>query len=254
VALIVYLARWLEKAGPRLASWRDGLLPFLLMLAVVVGLVMLEKDLGTSILMAFIAIAMFLVAGGRLRHLLALTGTAVGAVLLLIKLEPYRYSRMVAFANPGRTASTPDSNRSSRDGARLRRHIRVGLGQSVQKYQWLPEAHTDFIFAIIGEELGLSGRCSSWPCSAYWLIAVTGPRCAPPIDSGPAGRRDHFMAHLPSFRQHGSCDADPSHDGNPVALREFRRLVTDDLDGCRRTVVECLGPGGQTNGGTTCGS
>ena len=68
MVLVVYLARWLEKSGARVRGFREGLLPFLVMFGLVVGLVLLEKDLGTAMVMAVIALAMFLVAGARWWH------------------------------------------------------------------------------------------------------------------------------------------------------------------------------------------
>src|SRR6202035_3660430 len=74
--------------------------PFLVMFGLVVGLVLLEKDLGTAIVMAVIALAMFLVAGARWWHVAGTLGVASLAMALLIRLEPYRLSRVSAFLNP----------------------------------------------------------------------------------------------------------------------------------------------------------
>ena len=158
VVLVCYLARWLEKSSERVRSVREGLLPFLLMLGLVVGLVLLEKDLGTSMVLAIIAISMFMVAGARWHHVGGVVAVAALAVFALIKLEPYRYSRMAAFLNPWNDSlNTGFQSVQSLLALGSGGLTGVGLGNSIQKYQWLPEAHTDFIFAIIGEELGLIG-------------------------------------------------------------------------------------------------
>ena len=158
VALVCYLARWLEKSGARVRSAREGLLPFMLMLGLVVGLVLLEKDLGTSMVLAIIAMSMFMVAGARWHHLGGAIGVAALAIVALIKIEPYRYSRMAAFLNPWNDSlNTGFQSVQSLLALGTGGLTGVGLGNSIQKYQWLPEAHTDFIFAIIGEELGLIG-------------------------------------------------------------------------------------------------
>jgi cell division protein FtsW len=158
IVAVVYLARWLEKSTDRVRSLRRGLLPFLAMLGGLVGLVLLEKDLGTSAILAAIAVAMFLVAGARWRHLVAVLAMAVGAMAVLIKLEPYRYSRMLTYLNPwADSLNTGFQGVQSVLALGSGGLLGVGLGNSIQKYQWLPEAHTDFIFAIIGEELGLVG-------------------------------------------------------------------------------------------------
>ena len=177
IATIVYLARWLEKSGERVRTVRQGLVPFLVMLGVIVGLVLLEKDLGTSLILAVIAIAMFLVAGARWTHLAGVGALAVAALGVLIKLEPYRYSRMLSYLNPW-----SDSLNTGFQGVQSVLALGsggifgVGLGNSIQKYQWLPEAHTDFIFAIIGEELGLIG--TMLVLGLFCLFAYRGYRAA----------------------------------------------------------------------------
>lgn len=158
VVLVCYLARWLEKSGGRVRSLREGLVPFLLMLGLIVALVLLEKDLGTSMVLAIIAISMFMVAGARWHHVGGVILAAGLAVFALIKIEPYRYSRMAAFLNPWNDSlNTGFQSVQSLLALGSGGLTGVGLGNSIQKYQWLPEAHTDFIFAIIGEELGLVG-------------------------------------------------------------------------------------------------
>ncbi|MFY9613911.1 MAG: putative lipid II flippase FtsW [Candidatus Dormiibacterota bacterium] len=158
IVAIVYLARWLEKSTERVRSFRKGLVPFLVMLSLLLGLVLLEKDLGTSAILAVIAVSMFLVAGARWTHLAGVLAVAIGAMAVLIKLEPYRYSRMLSYLNPWSDAlNTGFQGVQSVLALGSGGLFGVGLGNSIQKYQWLPEAHTDFIFAIIGEELGLVG-------------------------------------------------------------------------------------------------
>jgi cell division protein FtsW len=177
VVAIIYLARWLEKSGDRIRSFRKGLVPFLLMLGLLVGLVLLEKDLGTSMVLTLIAISMYVVAGARWTHVLALAGLASGALVLLIKLEPYRYSRLSAFANPwADSLNTGFQSVQSVLALGSGGIFGVGLGQSVQKYQWLPEAHTDFIFAIIGEEVGLIGTL--FVLGLFCILAWRGYRTA----------------------------------------------------------------------------
>jgi len=158
IVVICYLARWLEKSAGRVRSVREGLVPFLLMLGLVVGLVLLEKDLGTSMVLALIALSMFMVAGARWHHVGGVVGLAGLGMVALIKLEPYRYNRMAAFLNPwSDSLNTGFQSVQSVLALGSGGLSGVGLGNSIQKYQWLPEAHTDFIFAIVGEELGLIG-------------------------------------------------------------------------------------------------
>jgi cell division protein FtsW len=174
---VCYLARWLDKTGARVRSVREGLVPFLLMLGLLVGLVLLEKDLGTSMVLAVIAIAMFMVAGARWHHLGAVSLVASAAMIALIKIEPYRYSRMAAFLNPwSDSLNTGFQSVQSVLALGTGGLTGVGLGNSIQKYQWLPEAHTDFIFAIIGEELGLAGTLLV--LCLFSLLAYRGYRAA----------------------------------------------------------------------------
>jgi cell division protein FtsW len=177
IVAVCYLARWLEKSGARVRSVRQGLAPFLVMLGLLVGLVLLEKDLGTSMVLALIAIAMFMVAGARWHHLVAVTLVVVAAMVALIKVEPYRYSRMAAFLNPwSDKLNTGFQSVQSVLALGSGGLTGVGLGNSIQKYQWLPEAHTDFIFAIIGEELGLVGTLLV--LCLFCLLAYRGYRAA----------------------------------------------------------------------------
>jgi cell division protein FtsW len=177
IVLIVYMARWLEKSGPRIRSFRDGLVPFLVMFGLIVGLVLLEKDLGTGMVIAVIALAMFLVAGARASHVLGTLALAAGGMWLLIRLEPYRFSRMSAFLNPwADSLNTGFQSVQSVLALGSGGLFGVGLGNSIQKYQWLPEAHTDFIFAIIGEEVGLVGTL--FVLALFCLLAYRGYRAA----------------------------------------------------------------------------
>ncbi|HXA42341.1 MAG TPA: putative lipid II flippase FtsW [Candidatus Solibacter sp.] len=177
VVMVVYLARWLEKSGDRVRTVREGLVPFLVILGGIVGLVLLEKDLGTAMVLAIIAIAMFLVAGARWWQVVGTVGLSAGAIGLLIRLEPYRFSRMSAFLNPwADSLNTGFQSVQSVLALGSGGLFGVGLGNSIQKYQWLPEAHTDFIFAIIGEEVGLIGTL--FVLTLFCLLAYRGYRAA----------------------------------------------------------------------------
>jgi cell division protein FtsW len=177
VVVIVYLARWLEKSSGRVRTFREGLVPFMLMLGLIVCLVLLEKDLGTAMVLTIIAIAMFLVAGAKWWHVGGAVVVASGAIGLLIRLEPYRFSRMSAFLNPwADSLNTGFQSVQSVLALGSGGLFGVGLGQSIQKYQWLPEAHTDFIFAIIGEEVGLIGTL--FVLTLFCVLAYRGYRAA----------------------------------------------------------------------------
>ncbi len=152
LTFILYLAHWVEKRGDRIQSLLDGLLPFGVMLLVVLGVLMLEKDLGTALVTTAIFASIHFAGGGRKRHLLLLLAVLCVVFAGLTLATPYRAARLSAFANP--FADPLNTGFQSSQGliALGAGGLKgVGLGHSVQKFLWLPAAHTDFIFAIIGE-------------------------------------------------------------------------------------------------------
>jgi len=158
VCLIAYLAYWFEKKGNRIDKWYATFLPFVLLMAVILGLIMAEPDMGTAVVVAGISGIMYFVAGADRKHLLVLVGTALAAMWGLIKAVPYRAARWLTFLNP---ASDPLGTGYHINQALIALGsgglIGLGFGHSRQKFNFLPEASSDSIFAIIGEELGLLG-------------------------------------------------------------------------------------------------
>lgn len=178
-ALVLYLADWLTAKGERLRDWRAGAVPFTVLLGTLILLVMLEPDLGTSALLAIIGGSMFLVAGADLRQFALLIGSGAFAFVGLALSASYRRDRLALFMK------SDEELRLLGDGwqlwqARLATGsgglVGVGLGASRIKYGWLPEAHTDSIFAVVGEELGLLG-CGCL-LALFFLLAVRGYRVA----------------------------------------------------------------------------
>jgi cell division protein FtsW len=162
VVVIFYLAWFLEMrrtpVGPGRSNTLQMLAPALGTVLLLVGLVMAEPDMGTSCMIFLIALAMLFVAGMPLRYLGAAGLAALPAAYLLIVRVPYRFQRMQAFFSPG---ADPQGH-----GFQLLQSLiavgsggltGVGLMESHQKLFYLPEAHTDFIFAVICEELGYVG-------------------------------------------------------------------------------------------------
>lgn len=134
------------------------LVPCVPVLAGCALLIMLQPDLGTTLSLAGIVLVMLFVAGARLGHLALLGGTGLAATLALTYLEPFRRARVLAFLDPWKHAGTSgyqvvQSLIAIGSGGTTG----VGLGASRQKWMFLPNAHTDFIYAVIGEELGLVG-------------------------------------------------------------------------------------------------
>jgi cell division protein FtsW len=178
LALILYCARYLADHPRRLQRrFREALAP----IAVVVGpaclLIVAEPDLGTALVVLFTVISMLVVAGVPGSHLAKLAMVIVVVVGALVMLEPYRLLRLTAFLHPFSQASGAGwQSAQSQIAVGSGGFSGVGLGQSVAKVQWLPEAQTDFILAVVGEELGLLGILGV--VCLYGMIAYAGLRTA----------------------------------------------------------------------------
>lgn len=150
--LVIYLSAWFTSRE------RGRLFSFLLLIGMVVGLVLIEPDLGTSIIIVAIGVILYFASGAPLIHFgILIPVLAVGLIGLAI-VSPYRMARLTTFLHPNEDTQ----------GASYQIHqallalgsggwVGVGVGQSREKYSYLPEANTDSIFAIIGEELGFVG-------------------------------------------------------------------------------------------------
>ncbi|HEX5928683.1 MAG TPA: putative lipid II flippase FtsW [Solirubrobacterales bacterium] len=157
VALVLYGADLLARK-PKRARSIEGFMPFLLVVGAGAGLIMLEPDMGTTMVLTFAVGATLIAAGARPRDL-GLIAVAIGALALLMAvIEPYRMARLTAFLNPGADASGAGFQAAQAKIALGSGGLfGVGIGNGVQKAFYLPEAHTDMISAVIGEELGLIG-------------------------------------------------------------------------------------------------
>jgi cell division protein FtsW len=158
LALIVYISYSAAKKKERLRELSVGYTPHLLVSGVFVGLVIMQPDLGTAITFAVLTFLLLFVAGVRFRYLLA-TGLAVLPLLALaIAQKGYRLERFLAFLNPWRDPSnTSFQLLHSLLALGTGGPLGVGLGSGQQKLFYLPEPHTDFILAVIGEETGILG-------------------------------------------------------------------------------------------------
>ncbi len=155
LVVILYLASWYDKRSEHVHDFYYGFLPSLSIVGVVAGLIMLQPDLGTMIILCLIAATMLFVGGARLKYL-ASAAVAAGLVLwILIKAAPYRAQRILVFFNPsidtrGISYQINQALLAIGSGGIWG----YGLGQSRQKYNYLPEAIGDSIFAIMSEEMG----------------------------------------------------------------------------------------------------
>ncbi|MGI8805736.1 MAG: putative lipid II flippase FtsW [Thermoleophilaceae bacterium] len=177
VAMVLYAAQLLARRPWTVESLRDLLLPLGLVVGAACALLLAQPDLGTAIVIC-LAIGMLLVAAGaRMRHLATIAGTGAGLTLVMILIEPYRRERLITFLDPWSNASDSgfqvvQSMIAIGSGG----VFGVGLGESVQKVFYLPEAHTDMILAIVGEELGVLGILAV--AALYGIIAYAGFRAA----------------------------------------------------------------------------
>lgn len=155
---VIYLAAYLTKKEDLITSFTSGLLPVLFVIGVLSGLVLLEPDLGTVVVIGLVTIGLLFLGGAQVKHLLALGLCAVPVVLVLVLGSSYRRQRLLTFLAPWKDASNAgfqitQSFLAFGSGG----PFGVGLGEGKQKLFFLPEAHTDFVLALVGEELGLVG-------------------------------------------------------------------------------------------------
>jgi cell division protein FtsW len=177
LALVLYLADVLARHAGRLQDFWRGLLPPLAVTGLTSVLVLAQPDLGTTIAMGAVALLLLVVAKARWPHLLGITGVSAVALVLLIAGAEYRRRRILAFLDPwadprGSGYQILQSFFAMASGG----VSGLGVGASLQKLFFLPSAHTDFIFAIIGEELGLIGTTAV--IALFGLFMLCGFRLA----------------------------------------------------------------------------
>jgi cell division protein FtsW len=183
LALVLYGAKLLA-ARPKMVLTLRTLVPYLGVVAAACLLVVVEPDLGTAIVACFATAAVLIAAGARMRDLGLLAVAIAVVVLAAIAIEPYRMERLTGFINPG---ADPGGSGFQAIQAKIALGsgglFGVGLGESLQKAFYLPEAHTDMIAAVIGEELGLLGIGSL--VGLYGVFGYAGLRIA-------QGARDRY--------------------------------------------------------------
>jgi cell division protein FtsW len=158
LALIIYISYSLAKKKDLVKNFSVGYLPHALVSSAFIGLVVMQPDLGTAVTFAVLVFLLLFVAGVRLRYLLATTLVFLPLLALAIVQTRYRWERLLAFLNPWRDPSdTSFQLLHSLLALGSGGPSGVGLGSGQQKLFYLPEPHTDFILAVIGEETGLVG-------------------------------------------------------------------------------------------------
>ncbi len=157
-AVVIYMASYLVRSHQEIQTNIMGFIKPMALLAVVALLLLCEPDFGATAVIMTTALGMMFLAGMRLQYFIFLFAAVLGAMIVLAISEPYRIARLTTFLNPWAhpfnsgyqlTQALIAFGRGGWFGA--------GLGESIQKLFYLPEAHTDFLFAVIGEELGFAG-------------------------------------------------------------------------------------------------
>lgn len=177
LALAIYVADWLVRKGDDVKTFRSGLIPFAIITGVVLGLIFLQNDMGTSLVVAALALAMFFAAGANVIQLVPTLALGVLGTLVLAAGSSFRRARLDAFLHPlppgcaNATSYQVCQGLISLGSGGL---VGRGLGDSVQKAGYLPNPFTDSIFAVTGEELGLLG-CMLL-LSLFGLLAFRGLR------------------------------------------------------------------------------
>ncbi len=158
-ALILFAADvFARKEESTFLEFSHTAIPMLPAIGILAGLIMMQPDLGTTMLLAFIAIGMLFVAGAPLRHIIPIGFSGAGLAIMAGLAAPYRRERIMAFMDPWKDPLESGYHAiQSMIALGSGGFLGVGLGASRQKWSYIPNAHTDFIYAIIGEELGLLG-------------------------------------------------------------------------------------------------
>ena len=158
IAMILYLADFTSRKRYIMEDLARGFIPAVGVIFITSLLVLAEPDMGTAVSILFIGFVMIFLSGAKIRHMIVTIIPVIPLMVLAVLLKPYRVKRVAVFLNPW--------NESAGAGFQLVQSFialgsggitGVGLGESKQKLFYLPEAHTDFIFSIIGEELGFLG-------------------------------------------------------------------------------------------------
>ncbi|MBM3252951.1 MAG: putative lipid II flippase FtsW, partial [Candidatus Omnitrophica bacterium] len=173
-SVIVYMADALSRRQERLRNFLYGFIPPMFILGCCVGLVLLQPDLGTAIAITLIVFIMFFVAGIKLIHIFPVVLSSLPVLYALVFNVAYRRKRIFAFLNPwedpkGIGFQIIQSFIALGSGGLFG----VGLGKSRQKLLYLPAAHTDFIFSIIGEELGFIGSATIILLFVLFILCAT---------------------------------------------------------------------------------
>ena len=177
-ALLVFIADLLDRRSERITDWKWCLGPVVAYLGVISALIMKQPNLGTTIIIAFMVLTMLLVAGVPLLPLTGVAAAGAAAASFFVLFTPFRRTRFLRFLDPWADPTNSGlQNVQSLVGIANGGLLGRGLGRSTAKWGFLPFAHTDFIFAVIGEEFGLVGAMAvvllflGLACTGAWIAA-----------------------------------------------------------------------------------
>jgi cell division protein FtsW len=177
LAVVLYLAHWLDRRGKEAKSFWNGLIPFALLVAPGFFLIAIEPDLGTAGVYVIVAVSIFFMAGANLLYLTAIGSGIMAAAWVMVSSTSYQLERVQTFMDPFRDPLDSGYNTiQALLALGLGGITGLGLGESRQKFLYLPAPSTDFIFAIIGEEWGLVGTLTV--LSLFVVIAYQGYKIA----------------------------------------------------------------------------
>jgi cell division protein FtsW len=178
LALVLYAARYLADNPRRMQrTFKEAVAPLAIVVVPACLLIAVEPDLGTTLVVFFTIVALLMVAGMPMRYIGMVIGVAGVAAVMFILAEPYQRARLLSFLHPFSSEATGGyQSAQGQIAIGSGGPLGVGLGNSIQKLFWLPEAQTDFILAVIGEELGIAGILAL--VVLYGMIAYAGLRTA----------------------------------------------------------------------------
>ena len=163
LSLIIYLAYYIDKKGNKIKEFYKGIIPPLLLIATMLFLIVIQPDFSTAAVLGIIGFIMLFIGGAQLSHLAAASGAALAIMIPVMLVMPYRMKRIMYWIG---SIFSESESLSQGLGYQAQQSLislgnggikGLGIGNSLEKNLLLPEPHTDFIFAIIGEELGLWG-------------------------------------------------------------------------------------------------
>jgi cell division protein FtsW len=177
LALIIYTAHFLSSRNEKLGELVSGILPLLLVIASLFILIMFQPDLSTAMVTGVILASMMFISRMKFKHILGILASLIPFVIYLLKTKGYQISRVKAWLKAWENPADAEYQiRQSLIGLGQGGFIGQGIGNSKQKFSFLPESHTDFIFSIVGEEFGFIG--TSIILILFLLIFIRGIRIA----------------------------------------------------------------------------